>query len=599
VVAPARIRLLPPQLADQIAAGEVVERPASIVKELVENAIDAGATRVEVELEEGGRAGIRVVDDGRGIVADDLDLAVARHATSKIHAADDLVEIGTLGFRGEALASIAAVARLVIRSRVSEAEHGAELEVGPGRDVQHRRSGMPRGTQVEVHGLFASVPARRKFLRSEAAETSQCVETVLRLALVEPGVHFVLRSGSRELLGLPATSRDARVRQVLSRRSPGEVAFVEGSAEGVGVCAWIVQPEASTRARLGPWILVRRRVVRERSLAQIFAEVLGPRLLPGTFPVGVLGVEPPRGDVDVNVHPQKAEVRFAAPQVIYAAVREVLGAGVARTFWSTGPEASGAVTGSSASGGLGVARTYSLATRAADGDYERRREELREQTRRIAQLAGPRAHGPDADVAASTGSPREASPAPEAGIPDGPRVLAVLPGPTGVVLDGQVLWAVDLRRLRNFLVVERMRREFAAGGAAAQVLLLPVVANLPATDVRLVVEHGALLQRLGFDAEPFAEDAVVVRAIPAALKGVVEEPDVSELLQRLLPWLRVHRAPDQAPLGAAESLADAPVPAGVDRWARRWIKDLLARGLGLADVPGSRRWTGATLLGER
>ena len=328
--APARIALLSPLAIDQIAAGEVVERPASVVKELVDNAIDAGSTRVDVELEEGGLGLIAVRDNGRGIHPDDLLLAVTRHATSKLRDPSELTDIGTLGFRGEALASVAAVARLDLRSRQPDAAVGTHLHARPGEPPRLTPAGMPVGTQVEVHSLFANLPARRKFMRAEATEVGQCSEILLRLAIVHPEVHVTLRHGKRELLSLPRGTLDQRVAQVLARRVSGPLFAFAGEEDGARVQLWLPAPEAAGRGRGGPYVVVRRRVVRERSLAQILAQAYG---LAGEA-TACLIVEPPRASVDVNVHPQKSEIRFSDPQRVYAAVRRVLGAAMAAAPWA-------------------------------------------------------------------------------------------------------------------------------------------------------------------------------------------------------------------------------------------------------------------------
>ena len=328
--AAARIALLSPLAIDQIAAGEVVERPASVVKELVDNAIDAGSSRVDVELEEGGLGLIAVRDNGKGIHPDDLLLAVTRHATSKLRDPSELADIGTLGFRGEALASIAAVARLDIRSRQHGAAVGTHLHARPGEPPRLTPAGMPVGTQVEVHGLFATLPARRKFMRAEATEVGQCSEILLRLAIVHPEVHVTLRHGKRELLNLPRGTLDQRVAQVLARRVSGPLFAFAGEEDGVGVQLWLPAPEAAGRGRGGPYIVVRRRVVRERSLAQIVAQAYG---LSGEASTCVI-VEPPRASVDVNVHPQKSEIRFSDPQRVYAAVRRLLAAAMQAAPWA-------------------------------------------------------------------------------------------------------------------------------------------------------------------------------------------------------------------------------------------------------------------------
>ncbi|WP_106391660.1 DNA mismatch repair endonuclease MutL, partial [Enhygromyxa salina] len=335
-----RIAVLPASLADQIAAGEVVERPGSIVKELIENAIDAGASRVEVELEAGGSERIRVIDDGHGIHREDLILSVTRHATSKLRAPEDLVEIHTLGFRGEALASIAAVARVEIRSRLAALAVGHRLRSSPGEEPTIEPIGMPFGTQIEVAHLFASVPARRKFLRSEATEVGHCVDAVTRAALVHPAVHFRVRHGGRELLELTPADQTSRVIAVLQRRGGGGPFHrFAGERRGVHVEGWFGPPSAATRQRGASFVVVRRRVVRERTLVGVLKQAYGDALPRGTHPAACLFVEPPRGTVDVNVHPQKSEVRFSDAQAVYAVVRELVGEHLADAPWRR-PDAS-------------------------------------------------------------------------------------------------------------------------------------------------------------------------------------------------------------------------------------------------------------------
>jgi len=328
--AAARIALLSPLVIDQIAAGEVVERPASVVKELVDNAIDAGSTRVDVELEEGGLALIAVRDNGRGIHPDDLLLAVTRHATSKLRDPSELSDIATLGFRGEALASVAAVARLDLRSRQAGAAVGNHLHARPGEPPRMVPAGLPMGTQVEVRGLFANLPARRKFMRAEATEVGQCSEILLRLAIVHPEVHITLRHGKRELLNLPRGTLDQRVAQVLGRRVAGPLFAFAGEEDDTRVQVWLPSPDAAGRGRGGPYLVVRKRVVRERSLAQIVAQAYG---LSGEASACVI-VDPPSASVDVNVHPQKSEIRFSDPQRVYAAVRRVLAAAMSAAPWA-------------------------------------------------------------------------------------------------------------------------------------------------------------------------------------------------------------------------------------------------------------------------
>ena len=328
-----RIRPLTQALADQIAAGEVVERPASVVKELVENAVDAQATRVDVELEEAGMRMIRVIDDGVGMHPGDLELSLRRHATSKIQRPEQLREIATLGFRGEALASIAAVSVVKIRSRRAEDTVGHQIVSRPGDGAQRGEIGMPLGTQVEVDSLFATVPARRKFVRSEATEVGHVMDVIQQIAAVEPGVSFRLTHGKRRLLSFKAGSEAERVAQLLDRRGRGPYSPFEETVHGVRVHGWLGHPDHATRQRRGPMFIVRRRVIRDRNLTQIVRGAFEGLIPSGSSPVACLFISPPEGSVDVNVHPQKSEVRFAAPQDVYAAVRQSLGQAIAAAGW--------------------------------------------------------------------------------------------------------------------------------------------------------------------------------------------------------------------------------------------------------------------------
>jgi DNA mismatch repair protein MutL len=335
------IRILPPALADQIAAGEVVERPASIVKELVENALDAGARRIEVEVEGGGRRLVRVVDDGSGLTPDDARLALKRHATSKIVAADDLWGLATFGFRGEALPSIAAVSRLTLSSRPRDAGDGFRLVVEAGVETDAREAGVPVGTQIEVRDLFFNTPARAKFLKSESTEDANIFEAVLRLGIAHPDVHLRLRSKGTVRLDLPP-HRDLaeRVRAALARRGAGALHEARGEEGGHRVRAFLADPDAATTTARNTYLFVSGngerggvRAVRDRSLLHAVAQAYGPLLEKGRYPLAALFLDVPGDELDVNVHPQKLEVRFSRPQEVYGAVRHVLSAALARAPW--------------------------------------------------------------------------------------------------------------------------------------------------------------------------------------------------------------------------------------------------------------------------
>jgi DNA mismatch repair protein MutL len=329
-----RIRVLPRTLADQIAAGEVVERPASVVKELAENAIDAGSRRIDIEIEAGGRRLIRVVDDGGGMTSEETRLALLRHATSKIVSPDDLWGLTTFGFRGEALPSIAAVSRLSIRSKRPGTTAGFSLVHEAGIETASGDVGMPDGTQVEVRDLFWNTPARLKFMKSEATEAANVAEAVLRLALAHPEVHLRLRGNGRVVLDLPPHRDSAeRVRAALARRGASLLHEAEGEESGVRVRAFLAAPEEASATPRSTFLFVAKRFVRDRSLLHALCMGYGELLEKGRYPMAALFVDVPGEELDINVHPQKLEVRFARAQEVYGAVRHVVGAAVARAPW--------------------------------------------------------------------------------------------------------------------------------------------------------------------------------------------------------------------------------------------------------------------------
>ncbi len=337
-----KIRILPATLADQIAAGEVVERPASVVKELVENAIDAGARRIDVEIESGGRRLVRVVDDGSGMDADDARLALKRHATSKIAAAEDLWGLRTFGFRGEALPSIAAVSRLTLSTKTAAAPAGFRLTVEAGVETDARDAGIPDGTQIEVRDLFFNTPARQKFQKSEATESANVSEAILRLAIAHPTVHFRLRAGGRMALDLPPHDElGERVRAALARRGASVLHEAAGEEGGVRVRAFLAGPDEASTTPRSTFLFVGvgfagGRFVRDRSLLHALAFGYGAILEKGRYPLATLFVDVPGQELDINVHPQKLEVRFARPQEVYAAVRHVVGGAIAKAPWLAG-----------------------------------------------------------------------------------------------------------------------------------------------------------------------------------------------------------------------------------------------------------------------
>jgi DNA mismatch repair protein MutL len=320
-----KIRILPDILSNKIAAGEVVERPASVVKELAENALDAGATRLLVDIEQGGRSLIRVGDNGCGMNRDDALLSIERHATSKIAGDQDLFNIRTLGFRGEALPSIAAVSKLSLVTRDAASDSGTELTIEGGRLLDVAETGAPEGTLVTVRQLFFNTPARRKFLKAIATEMAHIADILASMALAWPQVQFRLTHNERVVKSWPAvTDPFERVADVLGGVPRGDLHGLESSREGISVSGWISHPRAYRKSANGIFILVNRRFVRDRVAQHALFEGYSQRLVKGQFPLAVLLIQVPSDQVDVNVHPAKSEVRFARPNDVHELIRRAV-----------------------------------------------------------------------------------------------------------------------------------------------------------------------------------------------------------------------------------------------------------------------------------
>src|SRR5271163_2429592 len=338
-----RIRILAENVANKIAAGEVVERPASVVKELLENALDAGARSIRIEVESGGKRMIRVIDDGSGMNHDDALLAFERHATSKLRNADDLLSIATLGFRGEALPSIASISRLLLETRTPEEEQGTRIEFAGGKLVSVKPAGIPAGTSISVADIFYCVPARRKFLKSETTELGHIASLVTHYALAHPETHFLLKTPSQLILDCaPVEKLSERVYQLFGRQALEELVEIppnEGpvrsaitepqlepdeQAATLTVSGFASRPEVQRSNRNGIYIFVNRRLVRDRLLLHAIHESYRNVTPPGVFPVVLLFLDLPYQEVDVNVHPAKIEVRFRHPQFVHDFTRDAL-----------------------------------------------------------------------------------------------------------------------------------------------------------------------------------------------------------------------------------------------------------------------------------
>ena len=518
-----RVRVLPPELADQIAAGEVVERPASVVKELVENALDAGARRIEVEIEGGGRRLVRVVDDGAGMDPDDARLALRRHATSKIASADDLWGLRTFGFRGEALPSIAAVSRLTLATRPAEATAGFKLTVEAGVETDAREAGIPVGTQVEVRDLFFNTPARAKFGKSEATETANVSEAMLRLALANPSAHLRLRVSGRVAMDLPP-HRDAaeRVRAALARRGAGALHEADGVEGGCHVRAFLAGPDESTNTTRNTFLFVGGRFVRDRNLLHALGMGYGALLEKGRYPMAALFLDVPGADVDVNVHPQKLEVRFARAQEVYAAVRHVVGAAIARAPWLRTTDDRPMRTFTQPPPRIETGGT-SRPVRVGGGAMA---------LARSAQGALPLRARDAADAGSEPAATDEILSAPASRffadlnyVGQVHRTYLVCEAPDELIL-------IDQHAAHERVAYARLRAAHARRQMARQQLLFPIPIEVGEA-AAATLETDDLLGGLGFEVARQGTDTILLRAVPEPLKDADPKPLIRELLSDL------------------------------------------------------------------
>ena len=510
------IRQLPEALINRIAAGEVVERPASVVKELVENALDAGASRIVVTTAGGGIALIRVEDDGCGMEEADLRLSVARHATSKLPD-DGLDDIRTLGFRGEALASIASVAALSIASRPEGAANGLRLDLSGGPSRGPVPQPMNRGTVVTVRDLFANVPARRKFLKGERAEGAAITDVVRRLAMANPHVHFVLDGADRSAANWPAVGYGAfrdRVTQLIGADFAANAAELGHSRHGVVVAGLAGLPTFSRANTLSQFYFVNGRSVRDKVLLAAIRAAYADFIFRDRFPVVALFVAVGPAEVDVNVHPAKVELRFRDPGAVRSAVIHAVGEALA----AAGFRASTTVADD-------VMETFRAPAMATAG---RPPAETRFGSRAAHSAVGE-SFGGFAEPTARF-EPFEPSPAPD--YPLG-AARAQLFENFIVAQSGDALLLVDQHAAHERLVYERFKAQLRDGVVASQALLIPAIVELPEDDCARLADAAATIEPLGLGLERFGPRAIAVREVPALLAGA----DLSALVRDLADGL--------------------------------------------------------------
>ncbi len=520
----ARIRALDARLANQIAAGEVVERPASVLKELLENAIDAGARQIDIDVERGGVQLIRVRDDGEGIAHADLPLAVQRHATSKIHAEEDLEAVATLGFRGEALAAIASVSRLQLVSRAAGSELAYRV-LCEGREMSARvePAAHPEGTTVEMRDLFFNTPARRKFLRSENTEFDHLQDVVRKLALATFSVRLRLRHNGREVLDLPAVSAtstpERRLRQILGESFASAAVSIDESAAGLRLHGWMGLPtHARAQADL-QFFYVNGRVVRDRIVTHAVRKAYDDVLYQARHPVYLLYLELDPAAVDVNVHPTKHEVRFRDQRLVHDFIFRSLHRSLAQPVGRAGSPATPANLPPHMAA---AAPSQAQVWQALQGQ--------------LALRAALETAVPVASTAAAVGEMNVAEATAPALADDLPLgfALAQVHGIYILAQNRQGLVVVDMHAAHERITYERLKAAWAQGRIASQPLLLPVAVTLSAHEVERLLRSAVELAELGLEIEQAGPEQVWVRAMPALLPVQEAEALLRDILADLL-----------------------------------------------------------------
>ena len=571
-----RIHVLSDQVANQIAAGEVVERPASVVKELLENSLDAGATRIRIEVEAGGRKLIRITDNGCGMVRDDALLAFERHATSKLRSSDDLLSIATLGFRGEALPSIASVARLSLETRAAEDDAGTCVEIAGGKMTRVEEIGAPLGTTIAIRDLFFNTPARRKFLKSESTELQHIAALVTHYALAFPGRHFELHSATQALLVAPAVA-DAgeRLFQIFGAETAGlmiptaaEMDFSRGGLPEpppwareqdyetpdpgfIRVSGFVSKPELQRLNRNSVYVFVNRRLIRDRLVLHALQEAYRNIIPPTSFPVVLLFLELPPEEVDVNVHPAKTEVRFRQQSFVHDFIRDT----VRTTLMNARPAASfaSALSGAPYAGsGASLLLDVSPLPGIAEPHFEPGRpvgfsdgqagleghdpgEAERFELRPVAVAPSPGRLGFEGSIAVGYEQPAAEA---RSGVVENPtlaslstlRALGQVRDSFILAVNEEGLWIIDQHVAHERVLFEKVMRERHTEQVQRQRLLMPLLVELLPEQMVAFARIAEELERNGFEVEPFGPRTLAVKSAPVGLEGRELELMLGELL---------------------------------------------------------------------
>ncbi len=569
-----RIHILSDQVANQIAAGEVVDRPASVVKELLENALDAGATRILVEVEAGGRKLIRIVDNGVGMVRDDALLAFERHATSKIRSSDDLLSIATLGFRGEALPSIASISRLELETRAASDASGTHLEIVGGKIFRVDDAGLPAGTAIAVRDLFFNTPARRKFLKAESTELSHVTALVTHYALAHPGKHFELHSATNALLIAPPVAKvSERIFQVFGKDTLDQLVplAAETRFDRAGlpepppwkreqdyqppdpgflrVSGFVSKPELQKLNRNSIYVFVNQRLIRDRLILHAVSEAYRNIIPPTSFPVILMFLEMPPHEVDVNVHPSKTEVRFRQQTFIHDIVRD----SIRNTLIKARPTAGFLAALTSHPHATGLQPTTSPISGEGEPEIVKDSEPVSADDAVPFTLAEPAPNPeevklPFSIAAREQGGTNSAShdcepkwdteTLPDGGEPANLNSLASLK-PLGqlresfiLAVNDEGLWIVDQHVAHERVLFEKILREREVESVGRQRLLMPMLVDLQPHQMVLFAGIAQELERNGFEVEPFGPHTLAIKAAPIGLEGRHLERMLMEVLEQ-------------------------------------------------------------------
>lgn len=527
------IRPLPDLLVSQIAAGEVVERPASVLKELLENSLDAGATVIQVALEEGGVKGIRVTDDGVGIAKDELALALTRHATSKIASLEDLERVGTLGFRGEALASVASVARLTLTSRERGASHAWKLSGNPAAAPEP--AALMAGTVVEMRDLYFNTPARRKFLKAEGTEFAHCAEAVKRIALTRPDVAFSLSHNGRANLQLPPADFERRIADILGREFVAAARpLATGAGDHLALAGLIIDPTRASEAKDGQYLFVNGRFVRDRVLTHAVREAYQDVLHGHRQPQICLFLRLDPGLVDVNVHPAKTEVRFRDSRAVHQFVFHAVGRTLANPLATA--QAASPTPADLGEGAPPASHLPPPGYRGPSYGPSRQGSLAVNEPAAAAYLAFARASVEAASLSTPAVQPPALPTTESAGPPPLGYALGQLHGIYILAQNAAGLIVVDMHAAHERILYEKLKTAFDSRQVATQALLIPAVFSADPLDIAAVEEHGEALAELGFAIAPLGPGQLGVRSVPALLQA----GDPAALARSLIAELREH-----------------------------------------------------------